>query len=182
MPSKILGREPAVFFGLCASVLLALIQFLPAGRPELFGALNALVLAGAGFMTAAWVSAEKALPALVGLVQAVFAAFLAYGSPVPESTQTAILALIAAIVAFYVRGQVVASVSSEGGNRIQAAANAAYDNGYQSGQDDMVYDQDAPAEQHDPVPPSIQTSAGAHGLTDVLPAVKNDTDRWEDQR
>lgn len=99
--SKILGREPAVFFGLVASVLLALIKFLPF-TTEVSGALNAAVLALAGVATAAAVDTEKVLPALTGLTTAVFAVFLAFGTPVSESTQTGILALLAAVGAFFV--------------------------------------------------------------------------------
>jgi hypothetical protein len=48
--NKILGREPAVFFGLVASTLLVLIQFVPRILPDpvginLTGALNGVVLA-----------------------------------------------------------------------------------------------------------------------------------------
>lgn len=155
-PTKILGREPAVFFGLLAAVLLALIRFVPF-TVEVSGALNATVLAAAGFATAATVSAEKALPALVGLVQAVFAVFLAYGSPVPESTQAGILALIAALGSFFVRQNVYARLGSEGEDRLTEA----YRNGYQSGLDDMTY----PSEQEE------FAGDGAHSHTEIMPAV-----------
>jgi hypothetical protein len=143
---KIFGREPAVFFGLLASVILALLHFLAVPEPAV-GALNAVVLAAAGFATAATVSAERALPALTGLVQAVFAVFLAYGTPVPDNTQTGILALIAAVASFFVRQNVHPPIDSIG-NSVEARLNAAYDNGFQSGQDTAVgvphepYDQD----------------------------------------
>jgi hypothetical protein len=78
------------------------------------GALNAAVLAAAGLATAALVDVDKVLPALVGLVQATFAVFLAYGSPVPEHTQAGILALIAAAAAFFVRQNVEAPVMGDG--------------------------------------------------------------------
>lgn len=132
MGKKIFGREPAVFFALVAGILLAVIRFVPF-TPEVSGALNAAVLAGAGLATAATVSAERALPALVGLVQAVFAVFLAYGSPVPESTQTGILALIAAGASFFVRGNVLARLDADGQSweaRLTDSTHAAYDNGY----------------------------------------------------
>lgn len=158
---KIFGREPAVFFALLAGILLALIEFLTVPE-DISGALNAAVLAAAGFATAATVSAERALPALVGLVQATFAVFLAYGSPVPESTQTGILALIAAVAAAFVRSGVEAPVP--GGLQLRAA-NAAYENGYQAGQDDMVT-------QVDVFPKSTRPEeTGTHGHTEVLPAV-----------
>lgn len=133
---KIFGREPAVFFSLLASLVLAIVQFVD--MPDaLQGAVNALVLAGAGFATAATVSAERALPALVGLVQAVFAVFLAYGTPVPESTQTGILALISALASFFVRQNVFPPVDSIGDN-LTTRLNDAFDNGYRAGQDEAV--------------------------------------------
>lgn len=171
MPRKIFGREPAWVFAFVASVLLALIQF--ANVPtDLAGALNAVVLAGAGFATAATVSAERALPALVGLVQAVFAVFLAYGSPVDESTQTGILALIAAISAAFVRGNVEAprdayGLSTKG---VHDRLTAAYDNGYQAGQDDLTADPNAKPERLRFAP----EESGTHGLTETLPRIGRD--------
>jgi hypothetical protein len=176
--NKILGREPAVFFGLIASTLLVLIQFVPRILPDpvginLTGALNGVVLAGAGLATAAYVDSEKVLPALTGLVTAVFAAFLAYGTPVPESTQTAILAAVAPIVAFFVRGKVWPPLDHALGDRLAGA----FENGYQSGQDDMtayakpVRADDEAVNLTKPASGSIQGESGAHGMTDVMPRI-----------
>jgi hypothetical protein len=158
---KIIGREPAVFFALVAGLVLAIIQLTNVPVP-IMGALNGLVIAGAGLATAAMVDVDRVLPALVGLVGAVFAVFLAYGSPVPENTQAGILALITAGAAFFVRQNVVAPVGSVGGNRIQAAADAAYDHGYQSGQDDLQVPPDVPA------PPITGTHADGPDFTGRL--------------
>jgi hypothetical protein len=133
MNNKILGREPAVFWALVAGVLLALLQLIPMPT-EVNGALNAAVLAAAGLVTAAMVATEKVLPALVGLIQATFAVFLAFGTPVAETTQTGILALVAAVASFFVRGSVAAKVDAWGGNTIQGA----YERGYERGQDDVA--------------------------------------------
>jgi hypothetical protein len=176
MPSKILGREPAVFFALAASVLLAAIQFL--NVPDtISGALNAVVLAGAGFATAATVSAERALPALTGLVQAVFAVFLAYGSPLSDSAQTGILALIAAVGAYFVRQNVEAprdayGLSTKG---VHERLTSAYDNGYQAGQDEMTR-QDSQA-----LAVVRPQETGSHGHTEVMPSVGrlDETERGE---
>lgn len=162
--NKILGREPAVFFALAASVLLVLIKFFPVPA-ELVGALNAAVLAAAGFATATLVSAEKALPALVGLVQAVFAVFLAYGSPVPESAQTGILALIAAVGAWLVRQNVLAPVTGIG-ETMHDRIIASYENGYQAGQDEAVQ----PGPGGIPEPLRFEET-GTRGQTEVMPAV-----------
>lgn len=105
----IFGREPAVFWNMVASLAMAgLLLF--AVSEELHGVLNAVALAAAGFLTAAMVSVDAALPALVGLFKAGFAAFLAFGVDVPENVQVGILALVAAAGAFFVRQQVAAKV------------------------------------------------------------------------
>jgi hypothetical protein len=160
MPTKILGREPAVFFALLAGILLAVIKFVPFSA-DITGSLNATVLASTGFATALAVSAEKALPALVGLVQAVFAVFLAYGSPVDESTQAGLLALIAAVGAAFVRQNVYAPLDSGHDDRMLSA----YDNGYQTGQDEMAR-QDSEA-----LDVTRPRETGSHGHTEVMPAV-----------
>lgn len=171
MPKKILGRDPVVFFALLAALLLAVIKFVPF-TPEVSGALNGLVLAGAGLGSALTVATDKVLPALTGVAQAVFAVFLAYGSPLAEHTQTAILELIAVAVAFFVRTQVSAKLDSGGDNRLTAA----YQNGYQNGQDDMTYSDAQALEvtretagQGRVLPDARET--GAHGHTEVIPAV-----------
>lgn len=165
-PKKILGREPAVFFALVAAVLLAVIKFLPFDV-QVSGALNAAVLAAAGVATAVTVSVEKVLPALTGLVQAVFAVYLAFGTPVPESTQTGILALLVAVAGFFVRQNVEAprdayGLSTKG---VHDRLTAAYDNGYQAGQDEAV-STDISYEE-----PARPRETGAYGHTEVMPSV-----------
>jgi len=167
---QIIGREPAVFFGLIAGLVLAVIQLVNVTDP-LAGALNAVVLAAAGLATAAVVDVDKVLPALVGLITATFAVFLAYGSPVPESTQTGILALVTAAAAFFVRQNVVAPVTITGSPArelalkearragylfgIEEEADSAYDRGLRDGANDpssvlnsVPADDDVPVAEH----------------------------------
>lgn len=106
---RILGREPAVFWGLVATLLQSVALLLPL-TSEAQGAVNAATLALAGFLTAAMVSVDAALPALVGLLKAVFALLLAFGTSVPEPTQVGILAIVTALGAFFVRTNVTAKV------------------------------------------------------------------------
>ncbi len=135
--NKILGREPAVFFlGLVAPVLLAVIKFLPF-TPEVSGALNAVVLAAAGAAVAVMVATDKVLPALLGLAGAVFALYQAFGTAVPENTQTGILELIAVAAALFTRQNVEAPVMASGGTLGEMLAEA-YRNGYMANQDDAV--------------------------------------------
>lgn len=103
------GREPAVFWGLVATLLQSVALLLPFNA-DVQGAINAATLALAGFLTAAMVSVEVALPALVGLLKAVFALLLAFGTNVPEATQVGILAVVTALGAFFVRSNVTAKV------------------------------------------------------------------------
>lgn len=110
---KIFGREPAWWIGILAAILMFASNWLPLTNDQQ-SIIIAVVNAVFGLVTAWAVSAEKALPAVVGLVQAVFALFLGFGLDVPANLQTGIMALITAISAGYVRTQVVAPVSAAG--------------------------------------------------------------------
>jgi len=108
---QIFGREPAVFWALAATLAQALFLLAP-WSDEVHGVINAATLAAAGFLTAAWVSVDAALPALVGLLKAVFAVVLAFGVDFPDTTQVGILAIVTAIGAFFVRQNVEAKVGA----------------------------------------------------------------------
>lgn len=107
---KIFGREPALILGLFASAVQlfsAVVLPLDVGQQ---GAVNAIAVAVIGFATAAAVSAERAAPAVLGLVQAVLACALAFGLAVDPDVQGAVMAFVTAAVAAYIRTQVVAPV------------------------------------------------------------------------
>lgn len=106
----IFGREPAVFFEMLVAVALGVLLTIPMESTTLAAA-NAVAVAVGGFLTSAFVSAEKALPALVGLIKAAFALFVCLGATLPVNLETGIIAVVSAIGAFYVRQQVVAPVS-----------------------------------------------------------------------
>ncbi len=105
----IFGREPAVFVEMLVAVALGALLTTPL-EPTVLGYANAAVVAAGGFATAVLVSAEKALPALVGLIKAAFALVLGLGVALPVNLETGIIAVVSAIGAFYIRGQVVAPV------------------------------------------------------------------------
>lgn len=109
---KIFGREPAVAFAMLATLLQALVLFFNLS-PEMQSLVNAALLAAAGFATAATVSVDQALPALVGVIKAVFAVVLGFGVDVPSTTQVAVLAVVTALGAFFVRQQVTAPVAAQ---------------------------------------------------------------------
>ncbi len=106
---NIFGREPAVLVEMLVAVALGVLLTTPL-EPTVLGYANAAVVAAGGFATAGLVSAERALPALVGLIKAVFALVLGLGVALPVNLETGIIAVVSAIGAFYIRGQVVAPV------------------------------------------------------------------------
>jgi hypothetical protein len=117
---KIAGREPAVFWAMIATLAQAVLLLfnLDAGVQ---GAANAVILAAAGLATAAMVSVDAALPALTGLIKAVFALVLAFGVHLPDTTQVAILAVVTAVGAFFVRQNVQSKVPASQPAHLQGA-------------------------------------------------------------
>lgn len=108
--NRILGREPAVLWALVATLLQSALLLFPLAV-EVQGAANAAILALAGFATAAAVSVDAALPALTGLLKAVFALVISLGLHLPDTTQVGILAVVTALGAFFVRQNVTAKVA-----------------------------------------------------------------------
>lgn len=109
---KIFGREPSLVLGLiAAAVQLFSATLLPLTVGQQ-GALNAVAVAVIGFATAAAVSADRAAPAVLGVVQAVLACALAFGLALAPETQGAVMAFVTAAVSAFVRTQVVAPVSA----------------------------------------------------------------------
>lgn len=105
---KIFGREPALILGLlAAAVQLFSATVLPL-TIEQQGVLNAVSVAVIGLVTAVAVSAEKAAPAVLGVVQAVLACALAFGLALEPAVQGAVMAFTTALVSAFVRTQVVA--------------------------------------------------------------------------
>lgn len=107
---KIFGREPAMILGLVAAAIQLLSATILPLSVEQQGVLNAVAVAVMGLVTAVAVSSDKAAPAVLGLVQAVLACALAFGLVLSPETQGAIMAFTSAVVAMFVRTQVVAPV------------------------------------------------------------------------
>jgi len=74
------------------------------------GIVNAAVGLLVGFVTAAMVRLDKAIPLIGGLVQAVFAVGLAFGWELDPVAQSAVMALVSAVIGAYSRTQVTARV------------------------------------------------------------------------
>lgn len=106
---RIFGREPAVFWAMLATLLQAV--SLGFGLPEATqGLVNAVLVAAAGFATAAMVGVDAAFPAFAGLLKAVLALLLGFGVQVPDRWQVMAMATLTALSAFFVRTQVTAKV------------------------------------------------------------------------
>lgn len=117
----IFGREPAVLWAAIAAVLQGA-SLLFGFDPQVQGLVNAALVALAGFATAAMVSVDAALPALVGLIKAVLALVIGFGIQIPDTTQVAIMAVVTGVAAFWVRGQVVATVPAVASRPVGAHA------------------------------------------------------------
>ncbi len=115
------GREPAVLLVALVAPLLQLIStFILPLTTEQQGLLNGAIAALFGIIAAVKISAEKALPLLAGFVQAVLSVALAFGVEIPADAQTAIMALIGAVVGFYTRTQVFAPTPAQRAPMVRA--------------------------------------------------------------
>lgn len=106
----IFGREPAAIAALVKAVItMAALTLLPLTSEQQM-ALNALAAAILGFTVAWQVAAEKALPAIIGLVEAGIYVAANFGLHLSQDKQAALLAVVGAIVALITRDRVVAAV------------------------------------------------------------------------
>lgn len=104
----ILGREPAAWAAVAKALIAVISLFIINLTGEQQGALNAVVAVLLGVIVAWQVAAEKALPLLVGLVEAGIYVAVAFGWDVTADKQTVLLALVGAVVAIITRDRVVA--------------------------------------------------------------------------
>jgi hypothetical protein len=107
----IFGREPAVFFEMLVAIMLGVLVTLRLDEP-VHGAATAATVAIGGFLTAAFVSAERALPMLIGAIKAVFALVVTLGVDWDPTLETGVVLVVSALGAFFVRQNVVAPVSA----------------------------------------------------------------------
>ena len=75
-------------------------------QPEIAGLVNAVAVALAGAITAAIVKSENLLPLIVGAAQAVLALIVGLGVGWTPEQQALLLAPVAIVAGFIVRGQV----------------------------------------------------------------------------
>jgi hypothetical protein len=101
-------REPAVIIALIAGLVQVVSAFIFHWTDEQQGTLNAALGLTAGIVVAAMVSLDKAVPLVGGFVQAVFSVGLAFGWELDPVAQSAVMALVSALVGAFTRTQVTA--------------------------------------------------------------------------
>lgn len=108
-----LSRDPAVTVeALVAAGLGALLLF---GLPDDSKSyISALILAVGGVLTAAWVKKEKVLPAVIGVIKAVFALVVGLGVALDPNVEVGVIMVISALATFFVRTQATAPITVDG--------------------------------------------------------------------
>ena len=112
-----IGREVAQISGFVAAGIQLAGSLLLGFTIEQQGLLNAAIVLILGVLTALAVSGEKAAPLIAGAVQAVLACSLSFGLLLSAPLQGAIMSLISAGVAFWLRTQVTAPVGPDAVSR-----------------------------------------------------------------
>jgi hypothetical protein len=106
------GREPVAWAAFIAIVIQVISAYFFPLTDTQQGLLNGAVVLVLGFVTAAMVSMEKAVPALIGAIQAVVAVAIGFGAHISPDKVTVATALIAGAAALWTRTQVVAPVAA----------------------------------------------------------------------
>lgn len=104
---RIFGREPAVWLGLVGAVVAALSAFWLHLSVEQQGALGAVTALVVGLITAAS-TGDGVVAAVLGLGKGLFLLMVSFGLHLSPSDQAVLYALLAAVLAAFVRTQVVA--------------------------------------------------------------------------
>jgi hypothetical protein len=107
---KIFGREPALWLAVVAAAVQLVAYWVFPLTDAQQGVINAVATALFGTITAFAVSAEKGVPFLLGLLQALIALALAFGLKLDPGAQVAIMAFATTVASFITRTQVVAPV------------------------------------------------------------------------
>lgn len=110
----IFGREPAFISALIKAIITFVsLTILPLSDGQQT-AVNAFAAALLGFVVAWQVAREKALPLIVGLVEAGVYVAVHFGFNISSDVQASLLALVGAVVALALRDRVVAPVDPQG--------------------------------------------------------------------
>lgn len=104
------AREPVKILAFATALLeLLSVTFFHFTDPQQ-AAVDSVITIVAGFLGALAVGAEKTLPFVMGLVQAVLACVLAFGVHFGSPAQGSVMAFVAAAAGMWLRTQVVAPV------------------------------------------------------------------------
>lgn len=95
-----------LLLALLVPVVQAAVALTVTSNAELAGLINAAAVAVAGAITAAVVKSENLLPLITGAAQAVLALIVGLGLNLDSTQQAAVLAPVAIVAGFIVRGQV----------------------------------------------------------------------------
>lgn len=112
----ILGREVALWAAAAKALVAVISLWVINLTVDQQGAVNAVVAALLGVIVAAQVKAEKAVPFVIGLVEAGFYLAVSFGWNIPADRQAVVLTLAGAVIAVITRDRVVAPID-EAGNR-----------------------------------------------------------------
>jgi hypothetical protein len=104
------GREPAVLLALVAALVQGISGFFFTLTADQQGVINGAAAAFLGLVTAVAVKGDYLVPGILGFVQAVLSLGLAFGLHLLPAQQSVIMTLTGALVAVFVRTQVVAPV------------------------------------------------------------------------
>lgn len=110
----IFGREPAFISAAVKAVITLVALTLVPLTVDQQVTINALVAALLGFYTSWQVARERALPTLVGVVEAALYVSVHFGLDVSQDVQAALLTTVGAVIALILRERVVAKIDSDG--------------------------------------------------------------------
>lgn len=110
----IFGREPVKVLAFLSAGITLLSVLVTHWSDEQQAAVNGVIAVVIGLVGAWMVSAEKALPFITGLVQAVLTCALAFGAHIDANTNATIMSFVAALMGMWLRTQVLAPVGPAG--------------------------------------------------------------------
>lgn len=113
------GREPALWLALIGSLISLAGAYVIHLSTDQQGALNGLAAVTLGAVTA-WATRDGLPAAILGLAKGVLYVLLAWHFNIPADRQALILTAVSAVVAMYVRTQVVAPTPPVDGPAVRA--------------------------------------------------------------
>lgn len=113
-----LSREPALWLTLFATAVRLAGAFLFDISDGQQAVLNAAATAVASLIVAVWVRRDGQVAAILGVAQALLALAIGFGLDMSADAQAVIMSFVGAVVAAFVRSQVVAPVDPVGARQV----------------------------------------------------------------